>query len=506
LWVSSFVVDVAACFEVLALLLAGPPGALMQGGASSSSGAVSLGQQVRQMGAPASGGGGVGTPTGGSSGAGGGGSSGKRGRGRPMGANTPGNPSSAFKVADVTPAARRKKQKVVEKQIPDKVAALLPESAIYTQLVEFEARVDAALARKKLDIQEVVRSPPPVERILRMYVFNTFAHQSSNPNASFQQQQHFQESPTWTLRIMGRVLDPDEPEQTEGSSAKPANPSLPKFSSFFKRITIQLDPLHYPENSTIVWDSARATNHVEGFEIKRRGNVECDVSIRLEMDHNPERFKLSQPLAQLLGVEVDTRPHIIAALWQYIKTKKLQNPADPTLINCDPALQKVLGDERIKFASISTRLKDHLSPPQPIHLNHRIRLSGSLPAGNACYDVSVNIPAPLLKEMNQFLTNIEKHRDIDLYDDMIANTIRKINEHRRRRAYFLGFSHSPVDFINGLIASQSRDLKMVVGQNSRNTEKERRSDFYNQPWVEDAVIRYLNRRPAKASDGPGNNP
>jgi SWI/SNF-related matrix-associated actin-dependent regulator of chromatin subfamily D len=69
-----------------------------------------------------------------------------------------------------------------------------------------------------------------------------------------------------------------------------------------------------------------------------------------------------------------------------------------------------------------------------------------------------------------------------LYDDLITSSIRKINEHLRRRAFFLGFSHSPVDFINGLIASQSRDLKMVVGQVGRNAEKERRSDFYNQPW------------------------
>lgn len=420
-----------------------------------------------------------------------------------MGANNAGgNTSSAFKVADVSPAARRKKQKVADKQIPDKVAALLPESAIYTQLVEFEARVDAALARKKLDIQEVVRSPPPVERVLRMYVFNTYANQTPNPNSSFQQ--HYVEPPSWTLRIMGRVLEGDDVE-ANGNGSKPANSSLPKFSSFFKRITIQLDPVHYPENNMIVWDSARASNHVEGFEIKRRGNVDCDVNIWLEMDHTPERFKLSPALAQVLGVEVDTRPHVIAAVWQYIKTKKLQNPVDPTMINCDDALQKVFDDEKIKFASISARLHQHMNPPQPIQLYHRIKVSGSMPAGNACYDVNVNIPAPLLKEMNQFLTNIEKHRDIDLYDDMIANTIRKINEHRRRRAYFLGFSNSPVDFINGLIASQSRDLKMVVGQNSRNAEKERRSDFYNQPWVEDAVIRYLNRRPAKGSEGPGNN-
>ena len=454
----------------------------MQGGAGPSSGggggAVSLGQQVRQMGAPSGslGGGPVGTPPMG--GGGGGGPSSKRGRGRPMGAAN--NNASAFKAADVTPAARRKKQKVAEKQIPDKVAALLPESAIYTQLLEFEARVDAALARKKLDIQEVVRSPPPVQRVLRMYIFNTYANQTQNPNPS-PFQQHYADPPSWTLRIMGRVLEPDEKE-ADGSSSMKANPSLPKFSSFFKRITVQLDPSLYPENHTIVWDSARVSNHVEGFEIKRRGDREFVVNIRLEMDYSPERFKLSGPLAELLGIEVDTRPHIIAALWQYIKTKKLQNPADPSMINCDGPLQKVLGEERIKFASISARLHLHLTAPQPIHLEHRIRLSGPLPAGNSCYDVSVNIPAPLLKEMSNFLTNIEKHRDIDSYDDMIANAIRKINEHRRRRAYFLGFSHSPVDFINGLIASQSRDLKMVIGQNSRNSEKERRSDFYNQPW------------------------
>lgn len=458
----------------------------MQGGASSSGGPGSLGQQVRQMGAPPGGGGG--------------GSSAKRGKGplggtvrvgmRPksVGANNAGgNASSAFKTTDVMPAAMRKKQKVAERRIPDKVAAVLPEGAVYTELVEFEARVDAALARKKLDIQEVMRLPPPVERVLRIHISNTFDNQTQNPNPPFQQ--HCAEPPpSWTLRIMGYVLESDDAEPVDGNGPKLANPSLPKMSSFFKRITIQLDPIHYPDNNTIVWDSARASEHVEGFEIKRRGNVECDVSIRLEMDHSPERFKLSPALAQVLGVEVDSRTHICAAVWQYIKIKKLQNHVDPTMIDCDAALRRIFGDERIKFASISARLHQHLSPLQPIHLQHRIKVSGSIPAGNACYDVSVNLPAPLLKEMNQFLTNIEKHRDIDLHDDVIENTIRKISEHRRRRAYFLGFSHSPVDFINGLVASQSRDLKMVVGQNNRNAEKERRSDFYNQPWCVPFVL------------------
>lgn len=42
----------------------------------------------------------------------------------------------------------------------------------------------------------------------------------------------------------------------------------------------------------IVWDSVRVFNYVEGFEIKRWGNVDCDVNIWLEMDYILERFKL----------------------------------------------------------------------------------------------------------------------------------------------------------------------------------------------------------------------
>lgn len=42
----------------------------------------------------------------------------------------------------------------------------------------------------------------------------------------------------------------------------------------------------------------------------------------------------------------------------------------------------------------------------------------------------------------------------------------------------------------------------MAGDASRNAEKERRADFYNQPWVEDAVIRYLNRKPSGVNEAP----
>lgn len=386
------------------------------------------------------------------------------------------NTMSPLKAMELTPAARRKKQKLPEKQLQDKVAAILPESSLYTQLLEFESRVDAAMTRKKIDIQEALKNPPCVQKTLRIYIFNTFSNQiktiPKKPNA---------DPPTWTLKIIGRILedgvDPDQP----GVVQKP-NPLYPKFSSFFKRVTISLDQRLYPENHIITWEYARSPAPHEGFEVKRKGDKEFTANIRLEMNYVPEKFKLSQPLMEVLGIEVDTRPRIIAAIWHYVKARKLQSPHDPSYFNCDPPLQKVFGEEKMKFTMVSQRISHHLSPPQPILLEHKIKLSGNNPVGNVCYDVLVDVPFPIQRELSALLANAEKNKEIDQCDDSICGAIRKIHEHRRRRAFFLGFSQSPVEFINALIESQGRDLKLVSGEGSRNGEKERRSEFFNQPW------------------------
>ncbi|GFZ19134.1 SWIB/MDM2 domain superfamily protein [Actinidia rufa] len=346
---------------------------------------------------------------------------------------------------ELAAAARKKKQKLPEKQFQERVAAILPESALYTQLLEFESCVDAAVTRKKIDIQEAIKNPPSIQKTLRIYVFNTFANQirtiPKKPNA---------DPPTWTLKIIGRILeegiDPDQAGMMQRSSSL-----YPKFSSFFKRVTISLDQRLYPENHIIMWDSARSPTPQEA-------------------------------LMEVLGIEVDTRPRIIAAIWHYVKARKLQNPNDPSFFHCDPPLQKVFGEEKLKFTTVSQKISHHLTPPQPIHLEHKIKLSGNNPAGNACYDVLVDVPFPIQKELNALLANTEKTKEIDACDEAICAAIRKIHEHRKRRAFFLGFSQSPVEFINALIESQGRDLKLVAGEASRSAEKEHRSEFFNQPW------------------------
>ena len=396
---------------------------------------------------------------------------------RPAGSSNT-NQSSAFKTMELTPAALRKKRSLPEKdkRIPDKVAAVLPESAIYTQLLELEAQIDAALARKKIDIQEAVRSPRCVQKTLRVYVYNTF----SNQNRMDTEKKNVDE-PSWSLRITGRILEDGNDPVAAGISLG-SNPLYPKFSAFFKKITIYLDQGFYPDNHVIVWDPARSSAQQDGFEVKRKGDKEFTVVIRLTMNYTPDKFMVSTQLSKVLGIEFDTRPRIIAALWHYVKSRKLQSPNDPSFFMCDPPLQRVFGEEKMKFSMASQKISQHLSQPQPIHLEHKIKLSGNCPAGTTCYDVQVDVPLPLEKDMSALLASIEKHKEIDALDEVICSSIKKIHEHRRRRAFFLGFSQSPAEFINALIASQSKDLKLIAGDASNDAEKERRSEFYKQPW------------------------
>ena len=84
--------------------------------------------------------------------------------------------------------------------------------------------------------------------------------------------------------------------------------------------------------------------------MKRKGDKEFNVIIRLEMNYALEKFKISPALTKILGIAIGTHPRIIAAIWHYVKAKKLQNPNDPSFFACDLPLQKVFGEEKMKFS------------------------------------------------------------------------------------------------------------------------------------------------------------
>ncbi|KAL6584297.1 hypothetical protein OROMI_003586 [Orobanche minor] len=184
--------------------------------------------------------------------------------------------------------------------------------------------------------------------------------------------------------------------------------------------------------------------------------------------------------------------------------RQLQIPSDTSSFMCDPPFKDIFGEDKLKFFMVTQKITPHISPPGHIHLEHGIKLSGGSPVGNTCYDVLVDVPLLLEREMSSFVANMEKNKEIDACDETISSVVRKIHEHLRRRAFFLGFSQSPAEFINTLIASQASDLNLLLLMQVAMWRKSIQQNLQSTLMAEDAVIRYLNRKPAVGSEAAGN--
>uniref|UniRef100_A0A182PL36 DM2 domain-containing protein n=1 Tax=Anopheles epiroticus TaxID=199890 RepID=A0A182PL36_9DIPT len=389
----------------------------------------------------------------------------------------------------------KKRKKLADKILPQKVRELVPESQAYMDLLAFERKLDATITRKRLDIQETLKRPMKQKRKLRIFISNTFypAPAEGEPIAGLVHQQAVE--PSWELRVEGRLLE-------DGAGGKPDGPKVKrKFSSFFKSLVIELDKeLYGPDNYLVEWHRTHATQETDGFQVKRTGSRNVRCTILLLLDYQPLQFKLDPRLARLLGVHTQTRPVIISALWQYIKTHRLQDAHEREYIVCDKYLEQIFGCQRMKFAEIPQRLNPLLHPPDPIVINHVITVEGSGgehggPVGGdgkqtACYDIDVEVDDALKHQMNSFLMNTASQQEIQVLDGKIHDTVETIQQLKTNREFFLSFAKEPHTFIHRWIVSQQRDLKMMTDV-AGNPEEERRAEFYYQPWAQEAVSRYF---------------
>merc|ERR1712110_162260 len=373
----------------------------------------------------------------------------------------------------------KKKRRLADKILPQKVRELVPESQAYMDLLAFERKLDSTIMRKRLDIQEALKRPMKQKRKLRIFISNTTfpAKEGEGEETS---------TTGWELRVEGRLLDED----------KKADPSKSKrkFSSFFKSLVIELDKdLYGPDNHLVEWRRIATTQETDGFQVKRPGDKNVRCTILLLLDYQPLQFKLDQRLARLLGLHTQTRPVIISALWQYIKTHKLQDAHEREFVNCDPFLRQIFQTDRMKFAEIPQRLNPLLHPPDPIVINHLItveELRHPEQKKTACYDIDVEVDDTLKTQMNSFLLSTASQQEIQSLDNKIHETVETINTMKTHREFYLSFAKDPQLFINKWLISQSRDLKTMTDV-AGNPEEERHTDFYYQPWAQEAVCRYF---------------
>jgi SWI/SNF-related matrix-associated actin-dependent regulator of chromatin subfamily D len=61
----------------------------------------------------------------------------------------------------------------------------------------------------------------------------------------------------------------------------------------------------------------------------------------LHIDHFPERFKVLEPLAALVGMKEGTRSEVMAAIWKLVKFTGAQDKDDGSIIRPSGGLEKV---------------------------------------------------------------------------------------------------------------------------------------------------------------------
>lgn len=398
-----------------------------------------------------------------------------------MGMNTPMDRKRSGDSRAAQQMKAKKKKKVADKILPQRVRDLVPESQAYMDLLAFERKLDATITRKRLDIQEALKRPMKQKRKLRIFISNTFY-----PGKPAEGDETDDIVPSWELRVEGRLL-----EDAASSKLSDSGKLKRKFSSFFKSLVIELDKeLYGPDNHLVEWHRTQNTQETDGFQVKRPGEQNVRCTVMLLLDFQPAQFKLDPRLARLLGVHTQTRPVIINALWQYVKTHKLQDQHEREYINCDKYLEQIFECKRMKFAEIPGKLHTLLMPAEPIVINHVITVEGPDARKTACYDIDVEIDDTLKQQMNSFLLSTQSQNEIANLDNKIHETVETINQLKTNREFFLSFAKDPQEFINNWLISQTRDLKTMTDV-AGNPEEERHSDYYHKPWSQEAVCRYF---------------
>ena len=68
---------------------------------------------------------------------------------------------------------------------------------------------------------------------------------------------------------------------------------------------------------------------------------------------------LSRELSEFMDAPKAARTEVVRKLWAHIKANKLQDPANKRNINCDDALQKLLGVRQVDMFQMQKLLKIH---------------------------------------------------------------------------------------------------------------------------------------------------
>lgn len=174
-----------------------------------------------------------------------------------------------------------------------------------------------------------------------------------------------------------------------------------KLTSFIKSLNIKFEKSDYEE---INWRKTNVSERTDndGFQIKRDGLIDSKVSIALQVEHSPHKYKLSESLEKLVGCPIATRQEILSALWEYIKVNQLQDKERKKDINCDSLLREIFNTDRLPMNCIILALKDVIFPIPKIAFTLEPNPSLGLSENEKILDIVVDLEPPITLDTMPF--------------------------------------------------------------------------------------------------------
>jgi SWI/SNF-related matrix-associated actin-dependent regulator of chromatin subfamily D len=398
---------------------------------------------------------------------------------------------------------------------------ILPTASPYFELLEWERQIDQLILNKQMRVADAAFKGPKTRRTLRITVYNLANDQpplSSTEQQKRQQQQSSMSTgpyavfctenndgdllaaaagsgsnnghsdagpkliPSWTLRVEGKL---------EAKAGRPSPATSKRFSQLIRSIHIQIGD---DGNDLVEWRRTASSLDFDGFEVKRRGAKNVKAKILIELENRPERFRLSPSLSALLNnIQNCTKPHIVMAMWRYVKLNKLQESDEKKLINCDKPLSDLFGVERCTFSELPALLNPHLSPLDPIEIVHEVVVDNgaTVNANPFVYESEVDIDDSGSR-LNRTIISSPNLYNLQLDIDSTTIRLRELSESLRATLHnqrlLKDFAHDPVSFINTHYRQQCDDINAVLGDARVNIGDLFRADRFYLEDVESAVV------------------
>lgn len=409
--------------------------------------------------------------------------------------------------------AKRRSRKPTDKTIPDGVENLILGDGVqqYKALREVERKIDGAMMRKRMDVQDGNGKAGRGARwgTMRIWVSNTVEGQSWQGGANDQSFSFNSGAATeakWTVKIEGRLLgeedeesdddSSDDEEDTKMDTDKKMDPKGTKYplSHFFKSLKVELVTPSLPSvPSPIEWQkpilppntrTLPPTSDFTTLQFTRPGDNSTNIIIRLTRDETPERFTLSPLLADILDTPTATRAEAVTGLWEYVTAHGLQAENDPRAFHCDPALRQIFKSDTGFVPQISDMLGPHLLPLPPVELAYTIRCDQEWFSKETqeatIYDVSVPLDSGLRHALAAFTANptyASSLREISKLDEDAATIVQALTMSKAKHDLLNAVAVEPVQTLQKWALSQKKDLNVIVGEGGRGT-----SDLGGEEW------------------------